>query len=41
MYESGKYENVEKALEFYKRSMALGNFYAQYNYENLIKKQKK
>ncbi len=41
IYESGKYENVEKALEFYKRSMALGNFYAQYNYENLIKKQKK
>ena len=40
-YESGKDKDIEKALEFYKRSMALGNFYAQYNYDNLITKKKK
>lgn len=36
-YESGKDKDIDKALEFYKRSMALGNFYAQFNYDNLIK----
>lgn len=40
-YESGENKNINKALEFYKRSMALGNFYAQYNYDNLIAKKKK
>jgi len=40
-YESGENKNINKALEFYKRSMALGNFYAQYNYDNLITKKKK
>jgi len=37
-YESGENKNIDKALEFYKRSMALGNFYAKFNYENLIEK---
>jgi len=40
-YESGENKNINKALEFYKRSMALGNFYAQYNYDNLITKKTK
>ena len=40
-YESGKDKDMSKALEFYKRSMALGNFYAQFNYDNLIKKETK
>ena len=40
-YESGKDKDIDKALEFYKRSMALGNFYAQFNFDNLIKKETK